>query len=72
MPDLERSLVDLYQTVPPSGFGNVKLLTSPYSKLQNPITALAWGWILEMDEFDQDRMLRFYKARLDKGPEQVP
>ncbi len=71
-PDLERSLVDLYQTVPPSGFGNVKLLTSPYSKLQNPITALAWGWILEMDEFDQDRMLRFYKARLDKGPEQVP
>jgi hypothetical protein len=71
-PDLERSLVDLYQTVPPSRFGNVKLLTSPYSKLQNAITALAWGWVLEMDEFDRDRLLRFYRARLDQGPEQVP
>ena len=69
---MERSLADLYQILPPSRFGNVKLLTSPYSKLQNAITALAWGWVLEMDEFDRDRLLRFYRTRLDQGPEQVP
>ena len=71
-PEIERSLADLYQILPPSRFGNVKMLTSPYSKLQNAITALAWGWVLEMDEFDQDRLLRFYNAHLDQGPGQVP
>jgi len=71
-PDLIQQLRELYTTFPKSKHGHVKLLTSPHQKLKTRLAILAWTWIDEMEEFDRQRLLRFYQAHVDRGPEDVP
>ena len=71
-PDLIRQLSEAFQTFPKSKYGHVNLLITLYSKLQGRLAILAWTWIDEMLAFDRERLLRFYQAHVDKGPEDVP
>lgn len=71
-PELVRQLREVYATFPKSKYGNVKLLIAPNQKLKTRLAILAWTWIDEMDEFDRERLLRFYQAHVDRGPEDVP
>ena len=57
---------------PKSKFGNVKLVIVPYDQMLHPFAALAWDWRLEMDAFDRDTVLKFYRAHVDRGPEDIP
>lgn len=71
-PDLVNQLKEVYATFPPGKYGKVKMVITPYTKMENPITLVAWGWRLRLDRFDRDRMLQFYRAHVDRGPEDVP
>ena len=71
-PDLQKQLEDTFKTFPPGKYGQVKLIVAPYSKMQSKVAAVAWGWILELDQFDREKLLEFYKAHVDRGPEDVP
>jgi hypothetical protein len=42
--------------------------------MDHAIDAVAWGWLDEMDQtnpVDKDRILAFYRAHVDRGPEQA-
>ena len=71
-PDLMQQLWDVSQTFPRSKHGDVKLLITPYRGLKTRLAILAWTWIDEMEAFDRGRLLRFYQAHVDRGPEDVP
>jgi hypothetical protein len=72
-PELVKQLEDFYATAPQSAsWKEVKLVVTPYDKMEHQLAIVAWDWIDEMDAFDRDRLLKFYKAHLDRGPEDVP
>lgn len=74
-PELEQQFVDLYESAPPSKYGNKKMVVTTYeaSKLGGfPIVALAWGHQLNLQAFDKDTMLTWYRRFVDYGPEDVP
>jgi hypothetical protein len=71
-PDLVRQLEEVYRTFPGSKYGHVKLVITPYPRLRTRLAILAWTWIDEMMALDRERLLRFYQAHVDKGPEDVP
>ncbi|MBI1847380.1 MAG: DUF3105 domain-containing protein [Candidatus Rokubacteria bacterium] len=71
-PELVRSLAEAYETFPRGKYGTVKLVVSPNARRRRPIAVLAWTWIDEMPAFDRARLLRFYQAHVDQGPEDVP
>ncbi len=78
-PDTYRQLEELYQNgLKESAFGNVKFVVTPYSKPfsnpgdEAPITVLAWNHEMMLQEFDRDKIIRFYNKYVDKGPELVP
>lgn len=71
-PDLVRSLREAYATFPESKWGHVKLLIAPARKLKSRLAILAWTWIDEMESFDRERLVNFYRAHLDRAPEDVP
>jgi len=72
-PDLVKQLKDFYASAPQSAeWKEVKLVITPYDKMDHQIAIVAWDWIDEMDTFDSARLLRFYKAHMDRGPEDVP
>jgi len=72
-PELVKQLEDFYATAPQSAsWKEVKLVVTPYDKMEHQLAVVAWDWIDEMDAFDRDRLLKFYKAHLDRGPEDVP
>jgi hypothetical protein len=71
-PELEQQLKDLYPTLPlgrNARRGMPRALIFPYSDMDHKIAAVAWGWLLELDEFDRDQIVQFYESRLDRGPE---
>jgi Protein of unknown function (DUF3105) len=69
-PDLVGQLRRLYAAAPPSQrYGVVKMSVLPYRYLDTPVAALAWGWIDKMDQVDVERLLGFYRAHVDRGPE---
>jgi hypothetical protein len=39
--------------------------------MDHKIAVVAWGWIDEMDEFDRARIIAFYNAHVDRGPERA-
>ena len=69
----QSQLQDTYNSAPSSALfpGTRKMLVVPYQDMDHAIATVAWGWIDEMDQFDKDRILAFYKAHVDKGPEQA-
>jgi hypothetical protein len=72
-PDLVKQLKDFYSSAPQSkAWKNVKLVVTPYDKMEHQLAIVAWDWIDEMDTFDRDRLLKFYNAHIDRGPEDVP
>jgi len=71
-PTLVRELRELYATFPKGKYGKVKLVVAPDKKIKPPIVILAWTWIDELPTFDRERLLRFYRGHVDRGPEDVP
>lgn len=71
-PQLEQQLKELYPTLPlgrNARRGMPRALIFPYADMDKKIAVVAWGWVLELDEFDQDQIVKFYESRLDRGPE---
>ena len=50
-------------------YGVVKMVVAPWRDMEHAITAAAWGWVDEMDQPDQQRIVAFYQAHFDRGPE---
>ena len=70
-PDLEKKFQDLYAKAPPDSLtSNRKILITSYeTDLPTPIVALAWDHQLNLAQFDEALMLRWYKRFLNQGPE---
>lgn len=62
----------LLDSVPPSKFGNKKLMVTRYSGLQVPIMAIAWDVQRDFQAFDLQGLIDFYNLRVDHGPEDEP
>ena len=70
---LQTQLRQFYESVPKSAaYGYQKLIVVPYSQLSQRLAIVAWNRIDEMDQFDAQRLLRFYEAYHDRGPEDAP
>jgi hypothetical protein len=46
-----------------------KMIVQPYTDMDNAITTVAWGWEDDMAQPDEQRILAFYRAHVDRGPE---
>lgn len=71
-PGLVDQLRELYNTAPKGKYGQVKMVVAPYSRMDSRLALLAWGWREKLQDFDRERILRFYRAHVDRGPEDVP
>lgn len=75
--DLEQQFADFYESAPPApSFTTRKVLITPYNpadpaKMPAPIVALAWEHQLNLQQFDADLMLKWYKRFVNRGPEVV-
>jgi hypothetical protein len=73
-PDLEQQLKDFYKKAPPDKtYNTVRILISPYQRqLPTQIVALAWDHQLDLAQFNQDLLLRWYQRFVDQGPDVQP
>jgi hypothetical protein len=71
-PSLVQQLRDVFATFPKTKWSHVRLVIAPDRQLRTRLAILAWGRIDEMEEFDRERLLRFYRERVDRGPEDMP
>ena len=75
-PDLPADVLDslrqAYSSLPPGKYSKVKLIITPYPKLQTPMAVAAWTRVEPLMEFNFERIHAFYLALVDKGPEDVP
>ena len=62
----------IYERLPRSKHGEIKFLATPYERMQKNYATVAWEWVDEMDDLDAARIERFYRAFVDRGPEDVP
>lgn len=72
--DVVQQFRDLYAELPlgrNARGGRARAIIESYSDMDHKIAAVAWGWVLELDEFDKDQLRQFYEARIDRGPECV-
>lgn len=67
----QQQLRQAVQDFPKSKFGTIKLVVAPYDKMDTPITALAWDWKQPLDAFNRDQLVQFYRAHIDRGPEDL-
>ena len=72
-PDLVQQIRDLHASLPRgrSKTGVPRMLAMPYTDMDSRIAVVAWGWLLELDQFDAAQITRFYDSRIDRGPECV-
>lgn len=73
-PELVQQLKDLYPRLPLGANarrGSPRALIFPYTDMDHMIAVVAWGWLLELDGYDEDQVVRFVNSRLDRGPECV-
>lgn len=69
----QSQLRSIQQSAPASQtFRTMKMAVIPYRDMDKAITAVAWGWVLEMDQPDRDQILGFYRQFVDRGPELAP
>lgn len=71
-PDLVSQIRELHPTLPRgrnARRGVPRMLALPYADMDHRIAVVAWGRLLELDQFDRDQIVRFYEAYLDRGPE---
>ena len=72
-PELVEQLTQFYEAAPKSAsFGFQKLIVTPYPEMEHQIAVVAWTHIDEFDQFDAQRLLTFYQAYQDRGPESAP
>ena len=73
-PELEEQLQTLVRRTPPENtYNTVKLVVSPYERpLDTPIVALAWGHQLNLAEYDEDVLMRWYRRFVNEGPNVGP
>ena len=71
--DCVNVLRDTYNSAPSSQLfpGYKKMIVTPYTDMDHAVATVAWGWLDEMDQPDKDRILAFYRAHVDRGPEQA-
>lgn len=67
-----QSLRDAAAKLPTEKYGKVKIVMTPYSKLQTALAIAAWGRLETLQTFDYEKILTFYEALVDRGPEDVP
>jgi hypothetical protein len=67
-----RELQHLQDSLPRSKWGFVKLVVVPYEGMPHPYALLAWTWRLWLDRLDPETVAGFYRAHVDRGPEDVP
>ena len=71
-PELIAQLQQFYDAAPKSArYGYQKLVVTPYATMPHRLGIVAWGRDDEMDEFDAERLSRFYQAYHDSGPEEA-
>jgi hypothetical protein len=69
---LVEQLQELYAGLRPGGSaGSLKphMLILPYRDMDRPFAAVAWGYLLELDRLEPDRITQFYVQHVDRGPE---
>jgi hypothetical protein len=72
-PELLAQLQRFYDRAPPSAaYGYQKLVILPYSSMPSRLAIVAWNRIDELEQYDEQRLLRFYEAYHDRGPEDAP
>ncbi len=67
--DCVGQLRDVYQSAPRGKYGAVKMSVLPYRDMDHAVATVAWTWIDEMDQVDKERIVAFYRAHVDRGPE---
>lgn len=71
-PEIVQQFNDLYPTLQlgrNARRGLPRALVVPYQDMDHQIAAVAWGWLLELDSFDKDKLVKFFDSRIDRGPE---
>jgi hypothetical protein len=71
-PDLVTQLKELHASLPKgrnARRGVARMLITPYTDMDHKVAVVAWGRLLEMDDLDRDKILKFYEAYVDRGPE---
>ncbi len=75
-PDVAQSVKDdlkkAYDQLPAGKYGKVKMVIAPYANMKTPLALAAWTRLLPMTEYNYQTVFTFYKALVDKGPEDVP
>ena len=71
-PDQIRRFQQMVESFPKSKYGYAKLVVVPYKNMDHPYAVLAWTWRLWLDQFDRDKVVGFYLAHVDRGPEDIP
>lgn len=71
-PEMEASLQRLAGLVPDSRFGTQKVIITPDPAIDARVVALAWTRQMDLSDYDQARLLDFYKRWVDSGPELTP
>lgn len=69
--DVER-LKEIFNDLPNSQFGSIKAILMPRETNTKPVQLAAWGYTLDMDNVDEEKIRQFYEGHVDKGPELVP
>jgi hypothetical protein len=49
-----------------------KIVLSPRLDNTSLVSLVSWGWVQNLDGFDEEKILNFISAHKDKGPEYVP
>jgi hypothetical protein len=58
-----------YNSAPRSRqYGVVKMVVAPWQDMDHAVTSAAWRWV-DMDQADSERIVAFYRAHVDRGPE---
>ena len=71
-PELVAEIRDFIPTLPRgrnARRGVPRMLAVPYTDMDSRIAVVAWGYLLELNDFDREQIRRFYEARIDRGPE---
>ena len=51
---------------------NTKIVLEPRPDDPAAISLVSWGWVENLDQFDENKITEFYNAHKNKGPEFVP
>jgi len=53
--------------------GTQCIIAGPYADMDTPVAVTAWGWLLTLDGFDEERIVAFINAHKGKAaPEKLP